>query len=203
MGQISLFGASGHAKVVTDIVIAQGDEVGHLYDDNPHLIELDGVNVERPLGAVVSPIIISIGSNRARKTISERLDVIFARAIHPSAIISPSVVVGCGTVIMQGSVIQADTSIGQHCIINTSASIDHECKIGDYVHVSPHSTLCGNVEIGEGSWIGAGAIVIQGIKIGKWCTIGAGTVVLQDIPDGATAVGIPSRIIYSMQIGAI
>ena len=34
-----------------------------------------------------------------------------------------------------------------------------------------------------------------GIKIGKWCTIGAGAVIIKDIPDGATAVGNPGRII--------
>jgi acetyltransferase-like isoleucine patch superfamily enzyme len=49
--------------------------------------------------------------------------------------------------------------------------------------------------VGEGTHIGAGAVVIPSIRIGKWCTIGAGTVVIRDIPDYATAVGNPARII--------
>lgn len=36
---------------------------------------------------------------------------------------------------------------------------------------------------------------IQSIRIGKWCTIGAGTVIIRDIPDYATAVGNPARVI--------
>jgi len=49
--------------------------------------------------------------------------------------------------------------------------------------------------MGNGSHIGIGASVIQGITIGKWCTIGAGAVIIKDIPDGATVVGNPGRII--------
>jgi acetyltransferase-like isoleucine patch superfamily enzyme len=38
-------------------------------------------------------------------------------------------------------------------------------------------------------------VVIPSIRIGKWCTVGAGTVVIRDIPDYATAVGNPAKII--------
>jgi acetyltransferase EpsM len=56
--------------------------------------------------------------------------------------------------ILHGSVIQADTIIGKHVLVNTAASIDHENVIGDYAHVSPHAT-CGRVHVGEGTHIGA------------------------------------------------
>jgi carbonic anhydrase/acetyltransferase-like protein (isoleucine patch superfamily) len=36
--------------------------------------------------------------------------------------------------ILHGSVIQADTIIGKHVLVNTAASIDHENVIGDYAH---------------------------------------------------------------------
>ena len=42
MGTINLFGASGHAKVVMDIIAAQGDRVSCLYDDDPHCSEIHG-----------------------------------------------------------------------------------------------------------------------------------------------------------------
>ncbi len=203
MATINLFGASGHAKVVMDIIKAQGDAVSCLYDDNPHYTDIHGIPVYNVGNVEVSgPMIISIGANRVRKMIAERYPLEYAKAVHPQTIVSPLAEFGDGTVVMQGAVIQSDVRIGKHCIINTSASIDHECEICDFVHVSPHGTLCGNVHVGEGSWIGAGAIVIPGIKIGKWCTIGAGAVVIKDIPDGATAVGNPARIIlnsYNMQ----
>jgi acetyltransferase EpsM len=67
--------------------------------------------------------------------------------------------------------------------------------IADFVHISPNATLSGNVKAGEGSHIGAGATIIQGITIGKWCTVGAGAVVIKDVPDYATVVGVPARVI--------
>lgn len=195
MATINLFGASGHAKVIMDIIHAQGDEIGVLYDDAPHSTEIHDKQVLKASETnIEAPLIISIGSNKIRKLISERCSLKYAKAIYPKAQISNTVSIGDGTVIMQGAIIQADTEIGRHCIINTGASVDHECKIEDFVHISPHATLCGNVFVGEGSWIGAGSIIIPGIKIGKWCVIGAGSVVRHNIPDGVIAFGNPCKI---------
>lgn len=195
MATINLFGASGHAKVIKDIIEAQGDCVGCLYDDAPHCANIHGKSVYKtPKTEVVGLLIISIGNNRIRKLISERYSVDYAIAIHPGAIISPSASIGNGSVVMQGAIVQSDVRIGKHCIINTGSSIDHECMIDDFVHISPHATLCGNVHVGEGSWIGAGTTIISGISIGKWSTIGAGSVVVRDIPDGSIAYGNPCKI---------
>jgi serine O-acetyltransferase len=50
-------------------------------------------------------------------------------------------------------------------------------------------------DIGDDVFIGAGARILGGIRIGDGAIIGANAVVIQDIPDGATAVGIPARVI--------
>ena len=65
----------------------------------------------------------------------------------------------------------------------------------DFVHISPNAALAGSITVGEGTHIGIGASVIQGIKIGKWATIGAGAVIIRDVPDFATVVGNPGKII--------
>ena len=196
METINLFGASGHAKVIKDIIEAQGNVVNCLYDDNPRSETIHGCPVYKSSNVeVTGPMIISIGSNKIRHLISERYTVDYARAIHPSAIVSNTAEIGVGSVVMQGAIIQADTNIGNHCIINTGASIDHECTIADYVHISPHATLCGNVRVGEGAWVGAGATIIPNISIGKFCIIGAGATVINDIPDNTVAVGNPAKII--------
>jgi serine O-acetyltransferase len=49
--------------------------------------------------------------------------------------------------------------------------------------------------IGDRVFIGAGARVLGGIAIGDDAVIGANAVVIEDIPAGATAVGVPARII--------
>lgn len=190
---ILLYGASGHGKVVIEILEAIGKKVDYVVDDNPEIKELLGYDVRQNTG-VYDESIISIGSPETRKKLSETINVkSYFTAIHPSSIVSPRAVIGEGTVIMQGSIVQTCCEIGKHCIINTGASIDHDCKISDFVHVAPHATLCGGVKVGEGSWIGAGAVVKQYISVGKNCMIGARSVVLHDVPDGATVVGVPGK----------
>ena len=134
--------------------------------------------------------------DKTRKKLAEKLDVIhYTKAIHPSAIIDKTVTIDEGSVVMAGSILNIGSRVGKHCIINTAASIDHDCEIADFAHISPNATLCGNVSVDEGAQIGAGAVINPNITIGKWSIVGAGAVIIKDVPDGATVVGNPGRII--------
>jgi acetyltransferase EpsM len=193
-----LFGASGHAKVIMDIVHKQGASVSHLLDDNPDIQELLGKRVitfSPALDLTNEHLVVSIGVNKIRKIVVQKLNTQFACAFHPAAMLDDSVNVDEGTVVMAGAVINSSTSIGKHAIINTGATVDHDCELEDFVHISPNATLCGDVTVGEGTHVGAGAIIIPGVKIGNWVTVGAGAVVIRDIPDRAVVVGNPARII--------
>lgn len=188
-----LYGASGHAKVIIDILEANGEKIDFIVDDNPSLTELVGYEVRRNTGEY-DEAIVSIGSCEIRKKVVEGLKVgKYSTAVHPSAVVSPRATIDEGTVVMQGAIVQSCAKIGKHCIVNTGASVDHDCEIGVFVHVAPHATVLGGVKVGEGSWIGAGAVIKQYITIGKNCMIGAGAVVLHDVPDGATVVGVPGK----------
>ncbi|WP_353197600.1 acetyltransferase [Parapedobacter defluvii] len=194
--KLYLYGASGHGKVVTEIAESLGLSIGGFVDANPVIRELleYPVSTDLPLGEQV--LFISIGNNRIRKKlVSELVNEQFATLIHPDAIVSRRSIIGNGTVIMGGAALNADVKIGTHCIINTNASVDHDCQLDDFVHISPNVALAGDVSVGEGTHIGIGACVIQGVRIGKWCTVGAGAVIIGDVPDGATVVGNPGRII--------
>lgn len=194
---IYLYGASGHAKVIKDIIEANGSRVLGYVDDNVELDEFESLKVSHSASGC-SPFIISIGDNRIRKRIAESLESDYETAVHPTASVSPSATIGKGSVVMAGAIINSSAIVGNHCIVNTGVSVDHECELEDYVHLSPHATLCGNVRVGEGSWIGAGAVVIQGIKIGRWSIVGAGAVVTHDVPDYTEVVGVPARPVKSL-----
>lgn len=195
MKKLCLYGAGGHAKVITEIAELLQYESIVLFEDNPARDRLWQYPVQAPSEDDSAHCLIAIGSNVARKNIATTNHRNFVSLIHPSANISNRANIGEGTVVMAGVSINADVTIGKHCIINTNASVDHDCAVEDYVHLSPNVALGGSVKIGEGSHIGIGACVIQGIQIGKWCAIGAGAVVIRNVPDGATVVGNPGRII--------
>lgn len=197
-----LYGASGHAKVIIEILEESGVHVSGLFDDNPAVKNLlDYKSLGQYQGQLMDDtFIISIGDNKLRHRIASKFKVNYGKAISISASISNRTSIGDGTVIMRNVSVNSDVKIGMHVIINTSASIDHDCVIEDFVHISPNATLCGGVSIGEGTHVGAASVIIPGIKIGRWATIGAGAVIIHDVPDFAVVVGNPGRVIKYMPV---
>jgi sugar O-acyltransferase (sialic acid O-acetyltransferase NeuD family) len=198
MNKICLFGASGHGKVIKEIIESSNGKVAAFFDDAPDtnmLLEVPVFTCDKIINFSKNKFIISIGDNVMRQQVSEKLVVAYTSVVHSFATVSDAVGIKEGTVVMAGVVINASTKIGKHCIINTNSVVEHDCKIEDFVHISPSATIAGNVGIGKGTHIGAGAVVIPNIIIGKWCTIGAGAIVINDIPDFAVVVGNPGKII--------
>lgn len=195
---IIVYGASGHGKVIVDLLKKSKIQVKAIIDDTPKFNELLGQPIQKA-GEFEwisnEKVILAIGNNRVRKKLAGILNVSFVTIVHPTAIISDFTNIAEGTVVMAGAILNSDVKIGKHCIINTGAIIEHDCIIEDFVHVSPNASLAGGVKIGEGTQVGIGAVIIQGIKIGKWATIGAGAVIIRDVPDNAVVVGNPGRII--------
>jgi len=194
-----LYGASGHSKVIIDIVRSSTNkQIEGVFDDNiaiKTVLEYPVSKFDNYKFDASNELIISIGNNKFRKNIADKINANYINIFHKTAVVSTFSKIGKGTVVMPVAVVNSATVIGKHCIINSRAVVEHDCILGDFVHISPNASIAGNVEIGIGSHIGIGATVIQGIKIGKWVTVGAGAVVLKDIPDNATVVGNPAKVI--------
>lgn len=196
--RLYLFGASGHAKVILDILLSNGNKIEAIIDDNPSVSTLLDLPVIHSKDFDFSndyQFIIAIGNNSIRKKIVAKNNFTYYNAIDKEASVSKFASIGEGTVVMPQAVVNAEATIGKHCIINSRSVVEHDCVLEDYVHISPNASLAGNVTVGEGSHIGIGASVIQGIKIGKWATIGAGAVIINDVPDYAVVVGNPGKVI--------
>ena len=191
-----LYGASGHGKVIAEIAEENEQSITAFIDLDKSKKKILDYEVIHEIPNKEVDLIISIGNNTIREKIAiENPQFNYKTLVHPKSTISKRAQIKEGTVVMAGVTINSDVKIGKHCIINTNASIDHDCVIKDFVHISPSVALAGNVTVGEGTHIGIGACIIQGIKIGKWCTIGAGSVIIKDVPDNATVVGNPGKII--------
>ncbi len=203
--KIYLFGGGGHAKVVMDVLRSHygKDCIVGIFDDDLSKINTSFYNTTI-LGPVesfenkISRLIIAIGNNQIRKDKAVLLQNeigSYSTGIHSTAIISNTVIIGHGTVIMPGVYINADSKIGEHCILNTNATIEHDCIVEDYVHIAPGTILTGGVKIGEMSFVGANSTVLPGVTVGKNCVVAAGCVVRKPVPDNSLVYGNPSVLI--------
>lgn len=199
-----LIGYSGHAFVAYGVLRQAGRTVTGYCDFqakeyNPFQLEYLGNESTASATERIrnTDFFIGIGDNRIRRKVYEQFAAIQrypVNAIHPSALIDPSVQMASHAVLITAGVcINPLASIGTGVICNTGCIIEHECVVGDFAHIGPGAVLCGNVTVGEGSFIGAGAVIRQNIRIGKHAMIGMGAVVVKDVADGETVVGNPSR----------
>ena len=195
MNKLLIIGAGGHGKVVADTAECCGySNIAFLDQSWPEQTENGRWKIiGKPVQSDVT-MFCAVGKNDMRACIFEKYHLNNSPVlIHPSAILSPTVKMGPGALVVAGSIVNADTSIGRGAILNTACSVDHDCLIGDFVHISPGAHLAGGVRVGDGSWIGIGAVVREGIRIGKNVIVAAGAAIVSDIEDGARVGGVPAR----------
>lgn len=110
-----------------------------------------------------------------------RMNERFSIDIHPAARLGKAITIdhGTGVVIGETAIIEDNVSLFQNITIGGTGR-----EIGER-----HPILK------EGAMVGSGAILLGRITIGRYAKIGAASVVLTNIPDYATAVGNPARII--------
>lgn len=146
-------------------------------------------------------IALGVGFPRAKKTIVEdlrqrRAGLVWPNLVHPSVILSQRVrLIGEGIIITAGNILTTNIELESFAMINLQCTVGHDATIKRYAVLSPGVCVSGGVSIAEGATVGTGAKVIEQKRIGAWSVIGAGAVVTSDIPDGATAVGVPARVI--------
>jgi len=206
---IIVFGASGHSRVVIDILESQGHRILGLVDsfkpsgtkNSEYEVLGDEYSFKESCYAIdgIRSGVIAIGDNFCRSQLAQRVlalmpDFTFITAVHPAAHIAKYVSIGAGTVVMAGAVVNPGSKLGEHCIINTKASVDHDGCLQDFASIGPGATLGGNVTIRPFGAVGLGANVIHNITIGEHSILGAGATLLKDLPDFSVAWGVPARV---------
>lgn len=105
--------------------------------------------------------------------------------------------------ICAGILIDLDSEIGKGFQIghfggtHIKAKIGENCTVGQFVVIGHKGAFQGGgvPTLGNNVWVGAGAKILGEVKIGNNVIIGANAVVITDIPDNATAVGVPARVV--------
>jgi UDP-perosamine 4-acetyltransferase len=202
--RVVVIGAGGHAKVVIEAIRASGGvEIAGLVDPSSTIRYLLGVPVLG--GDEILPelraqgldaAVVALGGNALRERVGSRIENLgftLINVVHPSALVSPSVRLGNGVVVMAHAVVGTETTIGDLAIVNTGAILDHDNRLGSGAHVAPGCALAGNVWVGARTLVGVGSAVRPGIRIGADAVVGAGSSVVTNVSDGATVAGAPAK----------
>lgn len=198
---VGVIGSGGHAKEILAALEAAGFVVEAIFDDNPERWGQRLWNI--PICGDIAhahayphlALFIAIGHNATRARIAKSFpDREWVTLIHPDTTTHSTAVIGPGTVIQAGAILQPDVTIGAHSIIDTGAIVSHDCQIGDYVHLAPGVALAGENVLEEGVFFGIGSSSIPQRRIGAWTTVGAGAVVVKDLPSHVVAKGVPAKV---------
>jgi len=206
MKNLIIIGAGGLAREVYDLAkICSKEETlfsikGFLSKDETGI---EGMGYPPIIGAPESYIIqeedvffCAIGNVQTRKLLVEHIVNLggnFINLIHPSALLSPSVVLGEGIAIKSFCVISCDVKIGSYSFLQSSVILGHDVIIGKYCQLNSFSFCAGYVLLHECATISAGAKLIQNVVVEESAVVGMGSVVLSKVKAGTTVLGVPAR----------
>lgn len=196
---ILLLGAGGHAQACIDVIEAQArfriaGLIGTAAEVGARVLGYEVLGSDEDLPALVARhpyALVSCGQIKSpdlRMRLFERLETFKYQLpviLSPRAYLSKHAVVGAGTIVMHGAVVNAGAVVGRNCIINTQALIEHGAMIGDHCHIATAAVVNGEAKIGAGSFIGSNAVLRERVVVAERSLIGMGEPLHADWAAGA------------------
>jgi len=211
--RVVILGSSGTSYDILDTLRAVNEAGGRevfrcigLLDDNPSLkgTTRNGVEILGPMSLAKTLdcfVINGVGSSRSfvhKEEITSRTGCPperFVTVVHPTASVSPTAVLGLGTVVMQNAVICSNAQVGSHIVVLPCAVISHDDVIGDYTCIATGVCISGGVHVGKSCYLGCNSAIIENVQVGKNCLVGMGSVVTRDVAENSVVVGNPARFL--------
>jgi sugar O-acyltransferase (sialic acid O-acetyltransferase NeuD family) len=202
-----LVAASGLAREVLAALADEpsGFEVRGMLDDAPNLqgTTIGGVPVLGTIDAAGAHpdamFLVCAGRGPSRAAIVERLaasgvdDERYATFVHPHTSVPSSCQIGCGSVLLAGSVLTTDVGVGRHVVVMPNVTLTHDDKIADFATLCAGVSLGGHVVVGQHAYLGMNSSVREHTTVGDRSVLGMGAVLLSDLPPDQTWTGVPAR----------
>jgi sugar O-acyltransferase (sialic acid O-acetyltransferase NeuD family) len=144
-------------------------------------------------------VLICVGSGAKRETIAARLTLLgvtearYPPLVHPAVDVPAGCTVGCGSILLAGTVMTAAVTVGRHVVAMPNSTMTHDNVIGDFATLCAGVSLGGFVQVGRAAYLGMNSSVRQNVTVGAGTTLGMGAVLLADLPVGETWAGVPAR----------
>lgn len=198
--------ASGLAReVIATLEDCSDASIVGIVDDAPNRqgTGVAGVGVVGPIEAVLEypdvQLVICAGRGVTRRVIRERLarlglsDERFAIVLGPGVRLPRSAEVGVGSILLNGTELTSDVTIGRHVVTMPNVTLTHDDHLGDYVTACAGVSLGGGVTVGALAYLGMNCSVREHCTVGEGATLGMGAALLEDLPPGETWIGVPAR----------
>lgn len=117
------------------------------------------------------------------------------------------VVIGSGNTIRENVTVhcalEADhvTSLGDNCLLMAGSHVAHDCTIGNHVILTNNAMIGGHVHIGDRAYVSGGVAVHQFCRIGGLAMVGGQAHIVKDVPPFVTIDGQSSYVVGLNQIG--
>ncbi len=147
---------------------------------------------------------------RLKKFFKQSPKVASSAYVSPHAVVIGAVKIDAKASIWPGVVLRADINsieIGEGSNIQDGTMVhladDYGVKVGKYTTVG-HGVILHACDIGDETLVGMGSTILDGAKIGNQCVIGAGALVTKGsiIPDGSVVMGMPAKVVKTMDLEA-
>ncbi len=117
---------------------------------------------------------------------------IFAKVVHPTAIIGEFCKIGEGLIVTPRAKISPNVTIGNFVTI-LGSGVGHDASIGDYSTISGNCSVNGHVWLGKRVFIASNACIAPSKKIGDDAFVGMGSMVISNVRPGHKVMGNPAR----------
>ncbi len=124
----------------------------------------------------------------------------FAR-LRPGTEIAEDVHIGSFAELVRTRVARGSRVPHVSCLGDTDLGSDANIGAGT-ITANFDGTNKNRTTIGDGAFVGVDTMLVAPVKLGSESRTGAGSVVTKDVPDGATAVGVPARVVRRKKVGS-
>lgn len=184
--QILLIGGGGHCRSVIDVIEQMNEyKIIGIVDIKENIgkkvLDYEIIGSDDDLSDIFKTCknaIITIGQIKTNKP---RVDL-FGKTrqigfdlpviISPLAYVSKHALIGIGSIIMHGAMVNAGAKVGNNCIINTKALIEHDAVVEDHCHISTGAIINGGAIVKENSFIGSNSVSKEYVTINGFIKAG-------------------------------